>query len=81
MHTATRGTRETRAAWWGWLAGVGRDVINSLAAQATRLGDALTALAAAALRPGVVPHAALWTLIGQMTRGRLVARPAPARPG
>src|SRR6185312_16667753 len=52
-------------------------------AQATRLGDALTALAAAALtlRARVVPHVAPWTLIGQITHGRLVARPVPARPG
>ena len=41
-----------------WLARVDLDVINTLAPQATRLGDALTALAAAALTPRarVVPH-------------------------
>ena len=66
-----------------WLARVDLDVINNLAPQATRLGDALTALAAAALtlRARVVPHVPPWTLVGQITHGRLVARPVPARPG
>jgi hypothetical protein len=65
------------------LAHVELDVINNLVPQATRLGDALTALAAAALtlRARVVPHVPPWTLIGQITHGRLVARPVPARPG
>ena len=65
-----------------WLARVDLDVINTLAPQATRLGDALNALAAAALtlRARVVPHVAPWTLIGQITHGRLVKRPVPARP-
>ena len=63
-----------------WLARVDLDVINTLAPQATRLGDALTALAAAALtlRARVVPHVSPWTLIGQITHGRLLA---PARAG
>ena len=67
----------------GWLALVDLDVINTLAPQATRLGDALTALAAAALtlRARVVPHVSPWTLIGQITHGRLVGPPVPARPG
>ena len=54
-----------------------------LAPQATRLGEALTALAAAALtlRARVVPHVPPWTLIGQITHGRLVGPPVPARPG
>ena len=66
-----------------WLARVDLDVINTLAPQATRLGDALTALAAAALtlRARVVPHVSPWTLIGQITCGRLVGPPVPARPG
>ena len=66
-----------------WLARIDLNVINTLAPQASRLGDALTALAAAALtlRARVVPHVPPWTLIGQITCGRLVARPAPARPG
>jgi hypothetical protein len=51
--------------------------------QATRLGDALTALAAAALtlRARVVPHVSPWTLVGQITHGRLLAPSAPAAPG
>jgi hypothetical protein len=66
-----------------WLARVDLDVINTLGPQATRLGDALTALAAAALtlRARVVPHVSPWTLIGQITHGRLVGPPVPARPG
>lgn len=65
------------------LARVDRDVIADLAPQPTRLADALTALAAAAvtLRARVAPHVPPWTLIGQITRGRLVGRPVPARPG
>ena len=42
-----------------WLARVDLDVISTLAPQPTRLGEALTALAAAAaltLRARVVPH-------------------------
>ena len=43
----------------------------------------LTALAAAALtlRARVVPHVSPWTLVGQITCGRLVGPPVPARPG
>lgn len=65
------------------LARVAREGISDLTPQPTRLADALTALAAAAvtLRARVVPHVPPWTLIGQITRGRLVGRPAPARPG
>jgi hypothetical protein len=66
-----------------WLARVDRDVIADLAPQPTRLGEALTALAAAAvaLRARVAPQVPPWTLIGQITRGRLVALLAPPRPG
>ena len=66
-----------------WLSRVDLDVINTLAPQATRLGDALTALAAAALtlRARVVPHVSPWTLVGQITHGRLLAPSAPAAPG
>ena len=66
-----------------WLSRVDLDVINTLVPQATRLGDALTALAAAALalRARVVPHVSPWTLVGQITHGRLVGPPVPARPG
>jgi len=54
-----------------WLARVDRDVISTLAPQPTRLGEALTALAAAALtlRARVVPHVPPWTLVGQITCG------------
>ncbi|MFC4945070.1 hypothetical protein [Pseudonocardia sp. GCM10023141] len=71
-----------RAQALGSLARVDRDVLVQLAPQPTRLGDALSALAAAAvtLRVRVAPHVALWTLIGQITHGRLVTRPAPTRP-
>ena len=66
-----------------WLSRVDLDVINTLVPQATRLGDALTALAAAALtlRARVVPHVPPWTLVGQITHGRLVGPPVPTRPG
>ena len=65
------------------LAQVDRDVIADLAPQPTRLGEALSALAAAALtlRARVAPHVPPWTLIGQITHGRLVTRPAATRPG
>ena len=66
-----------------WLGRVDLDVINNLTPQATRLGDALTALAGAAftLRTRVFPHVSPWTLVGQITCGRLVGPPVPARPG
>lgn len=72
-----------RAQAMTWLARVDRDVIADLAPQPTRLGEALIALAAAAvaLRARVAPHIPPWTLIGQIARGRLVARLAPPRPG
>jgi len=71
-----------RAQAVAWLARVDRDILADLAPQPTRLGEALTALAAAAisLRAQVAPRVPPWTLIGQITRGRLVARPA-IRPG
>jgi len=66
-----------------WLALVDRDVLGGLRPEATRLGEALTALAAAAvtLRARVAPRVPAWTLIGQITHGRLVAPAAPAAPG
>jgi hypothetical protein len=53
---------------------VDREVLATLAAELTRLGKALTALAAAAVTVGarLTPHVAPWTLIGQVTHGRLV---------
>src|SRR5258706_1977995 len=64
----------------GWIARVDRDVLSELQPEPTRLGEALTALAAAAvvLRARIVPQVPPWTLVGQITRGRLVA---PAAPG
>jgi hypothetical protein len=83
-----RAGRDPQHAGWlraqavAWLARVDRDVLGGLAPQPTRLGEALTALAAAALtlRSRVAPHVPPWTLIGQITHGRLVTRPAPTRP-
>ena len=41
----------------------------------------ILAAAALTLRARVVPHVSPWTLIGQITHGRLVGPPVPARPG
>ena len=64
----------------GWIARIDRDVLADLSPEPTRLGEALTALAAAAvvLRARVVPHVPPWTVIGQITHGRLVAPTAPS---
>jgi hypothetical protein len=71
-----------RAQALAWLARVDRDVLAGLTPQTTRLGEALTALATAALtlRAPVALHVPPWTLIGQFTHGRLVTRPAPTQP-
>ena len=63
----------------GWIARVDRDVLSELQPEPTRLGEALTALAAAAvvLRARVLPQVPPWTVIRQITRGRLVAPVAP----
>jgi hypothetical protein len=63
----------------GWLARVDRDVLGGLRPEATRLAEALTALAAAAvtLRVRVAPRVPAWTLIGQIPHGHLLAPPAP----
>jgi transposase-like protein len=57
-----------------WIAQLDREVLATLAPESTRLGEALTALAAAAVtvRTRLAPHVAPWTLIGQFTHGRLV---------
>jgi len=75
----------THVAWLraqavAWIARVDRDVISGLAPQHSALADALTALAAAAvtLRGRIVPHVRPWTVIGQITNGRLVGPPAPS---
>jgi hypothetical protein len=51
--------------------------------EATRLEEALTALAAATvtLRERVAPRVPAWTLIGQITYGRLLGPPARVAPG
>lgn len=67
-----------------WLAQVDRDRLGGLGPEATRLGEVLTALAAAAvaLRVRVAPDVPAWTLIGQITFGRLLlGPPAPFAPG
>lgn len=64
----------------GWIARVDREVLAELEVPGlTRLGEALKALAAAAvvLRARLVPQVPPWTLIGQITHGRLVAPIAP----
>jgi hypothetical protein len=70
-----------RAQAVAWLARVDRDVLAGLTPQPTRLGEALTALAAAALtlRARIAPHIPPWTLIGQITHGR--SSPGHHRPG
>lgn len=57
-----------------WIARLDREVLATLTPQPTRLGEALTALAAAALTAcaRLAPHIPPWTLIGQFTHGRLV---------
>jgi hypothetical protein len=64
----------------GWIARADRDVLAQLTREPTLLGEALTALAAAAvvLQAWVAPQVPPWTVIGQITHGRLVA---PAAPG
>jgi hypothetical protein len=58
-----------------WIARADREVLATLGPERTRLGEALTALAAAAVavRARLTPHVPPWTLIGQFTSGRLVA--------
>jgi len=73
-------TEWLRSRGMAWVHRVDRDVIATLTAAPTRLGDALTALAAAAcsVRARLSPHVPPWTLIGRFTQGRLVP---PARAG
>jgi transposase-like protein len=58
----------------GWIARADREALATLATELTRLGEALSALAAAAVtvRARLTPHVPPWTLIGQFTHGRLV---------
>ena len=57
-----------------WIVRVDRDVSATIDAAPTLLGDALTALAAAAVtvRARLATHVPLWTLIGRLTLWRLV---------
>jgi hypothetical protein len=54
-----------------------QDLLADLAPQATELGDALCALAAAVLawRRRFAGNTEVWTLIGAFTAGRLLAPP------
>ncbi|MFE7204275.1 DUF6431 domain-containing protein [Pseudonocardia alni] len=74
-----RSVRGAHAEWLrvqaiGWIAALDRDVISTLAPRSSRLGDALNAVAAAALtvRERLVPHVPIWTVIGRVTGWRLV---------
>jgi hypothetical protein len=62
-----------------WIHRVDREVFATITPARTELGDALSALAAAALaiQARLTPHLPAWTLIGRPTHGRLV----PARAG
>lgn len=64
----------------GWLARLDPEAIATLAPARTRLGDALNALAAAALaaRARFAPHASLWALLARFAGGELLPT---ARPG
>lgn len=57
-----------------WIHRVDGEVFATITPARTGLGDALTALAAAALaiQARLTPHVPAWTLIGQLTHGRLV---------
>jgi len=58
-----------------WIHRVDREVFATITPAPTGLGDALTALAAAAgaIQARLSPHVPAWTLIGRLTHGRLVA--------
>jgi hypothetical protein len=62
-----------------WIHRLDPEVVATIIPARTGLGDALSALAAAAgaIRARLTPHVPVWTLIGQLTQGRLV----PARAG
>jgi hypothetical protein len=87
LSTVRRWLRSVRGAHTDWLHAQGvawihrvdREVFATITPAPTGLGDALTALAAAALaiQARLTPHVPAWTLIGRLTHGRLV----PARAG
>lgn len=59
------------------LAVLDRDVISTLSPTGSRLGDALNAVAAAALahRTRLAPHVGVWDLVAAVTRWRLLPLP------
>ena len=59
------------------LARLDRDVISTLAPTGSRLGDALNAVAAAALthQTRLAPHVPIWDLVAAATRWRLLPLP------
>ena len=65
-------TEWLRAHAVAWLHHLDREVLATLQAAPTRLGDALSALAAVTVRARLTPHVPPWTVIGRITRGRLV---------
>ena len=78
-----RAVRGAHAEWLraqalDWLATVDRELISTLAPGGTRLADALNAVAAAALavHARFAPRTPIWTVIGAVTRWRLLPLPA-----
>jgi hypothetical protein len=67
-----------RAAAIDRLAQLDRDIISTLAPTGSRLGDALNALAAAALtqQTRLAPHVPVWDLVAAITRWRLLPVPS-----
>jgi transposase-like protein len=67
-------TEWLRAQALGWIVALDGDLVATLAPSATRLGDALNAVAAAALtvRDHLTPHVPIWTVISSVTGWRLV---------
>jgi hypothetical protein len=59
------------------LAQLDRDIISTLAPAGSRIGDALNAVAAAALahRAQLAPHVPIWDLVAAVTRWRLLPLP------
>ncbi len=77
-----RAVRGEHAEWLrvqavGRLAVLDRDAIATLAPTGSRLGDALNAIAAAALahRTRLAPHVPVWDLVAAVTRWRLLTLP------
>lgn len=77
-----RAVRGEHAEWLrtqavGRLGVLDRDIISTLAPTGSRLGDALNAVAAAALayRARLAPHVPIWDLVAAVTRWRLLPLP------